>query len=311
MRTKQGSFFMSSGCKNETRKERTSFLTENARRVLATIRMTEITEKVSVDDSLGDVTVESISEAVRPAIEVVAPVDMHGGFEFEVNMGSRTLRVKVPDEGVMAGQKFIAWVMDDLAAVDEQTATLSGWKDTFFDCFRYGCCHPLFCLACWCAPCALGQVMTRIKLNLLANPRATDEKTFWTPFKFLFAMTAGYILIRVITQAIIDYKADCDDERDEEDSYPAWADAMETVRVLIFLAFFVFVTVLITKTRRFLRRKKNIPAENCGKIEDCCLAFWCPCCTICHMARSTGDYEKYGARCCSETGLDAEVPMYV
>ena len=290
-------------------------------------RQESISETEISNGSVG--VVEPVSAIVRPAVEVIAPANLEGGYRFHVNTGEgRTLQVEVPQGGVQEGQRFAAWVVDDVEGLQQlvqphDNAALR-WRDGFFECCRYGFCHPMCCLAFWCAPCVLGQVMTRAKLTILGNPKASsnNEKTFWTPFKILFALTALYIFIRGTTQTVIDYTVDFDDDDengnstqgrdsdDDEDSYPAWAEAIFFFRFLIFTAFSIFTLVLIIKTRRYLRHKDHIPAENCGKVEDCCVSFWCPWCTICHMARHTTNYDQVDARCCTDTGLPADAPMY-
>lgn len=305
----------------------------------------EVSETEISTGSVG--VIEAVSgAAIRPAVEVMAPVDLPEGYQFQVRTGHRTLDVQVPVGGVQAGQRFAAWVVMDGDITESlqqlvvqqsnyhhQNAALR-WRDGFFECFKFGFFHPMCCLAFWCVPCVLGQVMTRAKLTLLGNPRTTSssnhqqQPTFWTPFKFLFALTALYIFIRGATQTVINYTVDDDDDDDQgnndrtnstqsgdddddDDSYPAWADAILFFRFLIFCAFSIFTLVLMIKTRRHLRHKDHIPAENCGKMEDCCVSFWCPWCTVCHMARHTANYNQVEARCCTDTGLPDNAPMYV
>lgn len=278
-----------------------------------------------ISDGVNVAEPVAVAASVRPAIEVIAPVDMEGGYRFQVNTGGTrsrgTLQVEVPEGGVQAGQRFAAWVVGDFVGIDSLTplpprggAALK-WRDGFFECFKFGPCHPMCCLAFWCAPCALGQVMTRSKLNILGNPKTASSSsastTFWTPFKLLFAMTALYIFIRGVTQTVIDYTVDDDDDNNNDDeSYPAWASTIIFFRFLMFVGLAIFVLVLLIKTRRFLRHKDHIPAENCGKMEDCCVSFWCPWCTVCHLARHTADYNEFPARCCTDSGLPANTPLY-
>ena len=275
--------------------------------------------------------VETVSP-IRQAVEVVAPLDMPAGYQFRVNVNGRVLEAQVPDTaGVSAGQRFAAWILNDNGDYDDNvnlpqhttTNPSLTWRDGFFQCFRLGIFHPMFCLALWCAPCALGQVMTRVNLDIAGNPRTSNERMFWTPYKFLFAITTGYIVLRGVTETIIDAKVDDDrndddvfrnstdaSDDDDDDSYPAWAEAIIFFRFLVFLSFAIFTFVLITKTRQYIRRKDNIPAETCGKMEDCCVSVWCPWCTICHMARHTANYDQQGARCCTDTGLTENAPLY-
>mmetsp|Transcript_11217 Transcript_11217/g.21379 ORF Transcript_11217/g.21379 Transcript_11217/m.21379 type:complete len:325 (-) Transcript_11217:73-1047(-) len=284
--------------------------------------------EMELGSTAASVVVPVASTQIRPAVEVVAPVDMAAGFRFPVTLGMQVLQVQVPEggTGVVAGQRFAAWVIseqnDTTMMLDGEPAAV-GWRDGFFRCFKYGVCHPMLCLACWCTPCVLGQVMTRAKLDILANPRwpPTETTVFWTPFKFLWALTAAYIFMRGITEAIIDYKVDSNnnDDKDTEDTgddtdddeYPSWAETLIFFRFLVFLSFAIFILILMIKTRQFVRKKDHIPAETCGAMEDCCVSFFCPCCTVCHLARHTNDYDRYSARCCTDTGLADDAPFYV
>jgi Cys-rich protein (TIGR01571 family) len=100
-------------------------------------------------------------------IQVVAPSDMNGGFEFFVDAGDNmSYKVRVPDEGVKSGQQFHAIISSD-PIVKSKTAhyiPTGSWRDGICDCCSLGCGHPVFCLTCWCMCCSLGQVLTRMKM---------------------------------------------------------------------------------------------------------------------------------------------------
>ena len=116
------------------------------------------------------VTTAVVATVVKPApttqatVDVIAPTNMQGGYQFNVDQGGRLLKVAVPAGGVTAGQRFAALILDEGNAV---AGTSTGanphgiptrrWRDDLCDCCKLGCCHPLCCLSCWCTPCALGQ----------------------------------------------------------------------------------------------------------------------------------------------------------
>jgi Cys-rich protein (TIGR01571 family) len=221
--------------------------------------------------------------------------------------------VKVPSGGAVAGQRFAPEVIDrdgspsDYLQTNPHNVPTGHWRDALFDCFRHGCCHQLFCLGLWCAPCALGQIMTRSKLDVFANKQMDPDKTsrFWTPFKILVALTTVYWTIRFIVGGILEEKEDEDGSRDDD---PAWVEGLALFEFLFFMTFIIVVTVITVKTRRFLRRKHEISNECCGEMEDCCTSFWCLPCTVCQMGRHTADYERYPATCCTDTGLKRDIP---
>jgi Cys-rich protein (TIGR01571 family) len=247
--------------------------------------------------------------AQAAVVDVVAPTNLEAGYQFNVETGNGpALLVRVPNGGAVAGQRFAAEVIDcegspsDLnIKTNPHNIPTGHWRDALCDCFRLGCCHPLFCLTFWCTSCALGQIMTRAKLDVFGN-KQKDPKTYWTPFKILVALTTVYAIIRLVVGGILEKYEDASED-DGSDDDPAWVEGLAFFHFLLLLTFFIFVTVITVKTRRFLRRKHEISNECCGGTEDCCTSFWCLPCTVCQMGRHTADYGRYPASCCTDTGL--------
>ena len=81
-----------------------------------------------------------------------------------------------------------------------------------------------------------------------------------------------------------------------------------TVAHLIYWFFWIYVLVIMMRTRRYIRQIYRIPElrymEGNGDLEDCCLSFWCPCCTVAQMMRQTADYHTQEGACCTENGLE-------
>ncbi len=140
--------------------------------------------------------------------------------------------------------------------------------------------------------------MQRLNLTWLAEqaPAAQAASTFRTAFW----ITIVYLVVRIPLAYSTPWITDED--------ILAIVSGLDQ---LIGLLWFVFVLVLITKTRQHIRAKYSIPEKECKGCEDCCCGFWCGCCTIAQMARHTADYENYAARCCSETGLGPNAPTLV
>jgi hypothetical protein len=60
--------------------------------------------------------------------------------------------------------------------------------------------------------------------------------------------------------------------------------------VAVYLAELVLLTfILVRHARRLVRDKCSIPEKRCPGCEDCCYAFWFPCCTIAQMAMQVDD----------------------
>ena len=140
--------------------------------------------------------------------------------------------------------------------------------------------------------------MQRLNLTWLADAAPTTRAV--STFRTAFWITIVYIVVRIPLAYSKPFITD--------------DDTLHLILVLdqiIGLLWFVFVLVLITKTRKHIRDKYSINQKNCKGCEDCCCGFWCGCCTIAQMARHTADYENYAARCCSDTGLGPNAPAIV
>jgi len=74
--------------------------------------------------------------------------------------------------------------------------------------------------------------------------------------------------------------------------------------------FFVWILLIGIRLRGAVRRKFDIPTQNChcfdGAMEDCCCMLFCNCCSIIQLARQTHNEQKYPYNFSDESGL----PMY-
>lgn len=92
---------------------------------------------------------------------------------------------------------------------------------------------------------------------------------------------------------------------------PGWLIVVRVIRLVPQVLLCILVLTVTARLRCHIRNKYEIPAGECGDIEDCCCAFWCTPCTICQMARHTADFTKYPAQCCTDNGLSASAPNVV
>merc|ERR1711862_83948 len=84
-----------------------------------------------------------------------------------------------------------------------------------------------------------------------------------------------------------------------------------TMQAVSFL-FFIYTMYIITKTRKAVREKYDIPETYCpGGCEDCCCAFWCGNCVSAQMARHTADYDNDAAFYCTSTGIPKKYPVMI
>ena len=225
-------------------------------------------------------------------VEVIAPSNLPAGYQFQVDAGNgQTYLVQVPaGPGVTAGERFAAVVLSNSTPKASGIPT-GQWRDEWTNCCAYGWCHPQCCLSFWCATCAMGQIMTRLNLDWKADAFKTeaDKPSLpWTTFKITFLITTAYhILTRIFSITNLWY-----------------------LDMIISIAFVVYWTIIIGKTRKLVRETYNIPANDCGGegAQDWLCALFCPCCTACHVARHLTDFDATKAECCTDTGLGPNAP---
>ena len=232
-------------------------------------------------------------------VDVLAPSDLPAGFEFYVDDPATphvSLLVQVPAGGVLATQRFAAIVVREVNR-GSHNIPHGKWRDGLCDCWNLGCCHPQWCLTFWCSPCALGQVLTRLKLNLWSSPKQAVGMG-WTAFQILFAVQIIYVVVVPLLGAVTGYTF---------------------VNDVIFAMMFIFMLIVTLYLRQYVRNKYQIPEQTCcckedgccRGCEDFCCALWCQSCTICQLARHTADYHNYKAGCCTEDGLATGTPSVV
>eukprot|EP01083_Nonionella_stella_P079463 218079_1 len=233
----------------------------------------------------------------------------HKGYTFEAETNGQLFTVTVPIGGVEEGQKFSVPFpsgQDGYSGVAEPRSRVPAgyWKDDVCACCGLGLCHTVLWNA-WCCPLImLGQVMHRLKLTWTADAGGTTAQTSST-FRILF-------WIGIITWILINFVPYL--PRFFLDEYGQPTDAYFNVNFLcqaVVLVYAIYKTVLICKTRKYIREQYGIPEQQCHGCEDCCCSWWCSCCTLSQMARHTGDYDAYAGVCCNETGLPPHAPSIV
>ena len=82
-----------------------------------------------------------------------------------------------------------------------------------------------------------------------------------------------------------------------------WA-AVSGGQYLVYLILTIVGTYVLMTVRKIIRQKDNIPAAACGESEDCCCAFWCPCCTTIQMFVQGEIRCENGYKLCTEEGIE-------
>jgi Cys-rich protein (TIGR01571 family) len=191
------------------------------------------------------------------------------------------------------------------------------------ECSKYGFCHPICCLAFWCGPCALGQVMTRMKLDACGEPVLhTIPQTFCSTFKTLFTFTAivwtislplAIFLICALAyyNNMMKYYSNHYSYYGYYDPFLEWCYYYQWLFVWILfpvvIGWWIYFVVVMRRTRKFIRERYVIEGDCCG---DCCQSCCCIWCTTAQMSSHTVDYNRHRASCCNDIGLmyDIEDP---
>lgn len=266
-------------------------------------------------------------------VEVVAPCDLKAGYELTVEVQGIPFLVEVPEGGVEVGDRFIARVIKkldkrdadddeesgDLLSIDASSSKASipvgEWRDGLFNCFTYGWFHMSFCLAFWCSPLALGQVMTRLNLDGFARPKTNHKLGYrdvdFSPFHIMAFVFGTFILVdnvlSILTIPRISAAATSFDEYGQTiyttSEIPGWVIFFLLCRDILRILFFVYVVTMAIKTRKRLRQSYEIPDECCRGGEDFCYSFFCNSCSVSQMMRHTTDYYVEEPKCCSKTGV--------
>ena len=239
-------------------------------------------------------------------VEVVAPCRLQGDYELTVIVDGKSSRVIVPSRGVREGEIFLATVVNEkesdpqpkvnLAPADNETKSSreGSWRDRWSDCFTYGVCHPLVALSFCCTPLVLGQIMTRMNLNAVAEP-GSKKQGGWSTFRTMVAVLVCFIaldhFVSIVAMAMI------------HRTVLVYAESSVSPSILLLLAsrailrcsFVGYMIFLVARTRAQLRRRYSI-AQQCEG-EDWLCAFFCHCCTVAQMARHTADYRVQKVSC--------------
>lgn len=188
------------------------------------------------------------------------------------------------------------------------------WKDGLCDCCStIGCCHVSNCMALCFPRLLLAQILTRLKLDLCANPasdrRGNGPNTFRQMFILMVVFSLYQFFFSCATNPYLDEIGNEFDVRIRDNDCPRW---LLSLNWAITGAVAVYTFILLVKTRRAVRERYQIPARDCccccggaccdGLIEDAVVSFFCGCCSLGQMARQTTDYQRHGAACCTRDG---------
>lgn len=268
--------------------------------------------------------------AFQLEIPVVAPCDMEAGYTFIAQTASgEDIPVTVPEGGVRKGQVILSRsaspssIIGSLTNLTERSPLVQQnyvegtWKDEWWDCCRFGPFHVSLWNACLCPQILAAQIMTRLRLNWLADPVSSEQGSTRTFARVALIVTLYWILSTVTAPPVpVDVQAEDDVTAmliEVRNDLPQPSCLRFIFYHTVSIAFGVYTLVILTKLRHRVRRLYQIPPKqyfvcmnsdpNEIALDDCCMAFWCGCCSVAQLARQTADYSQEPAACCSSTGL--------
>ena len=236
-------------------------------------------------------------------VEFVCPCDLPENYEVEVEIDGQPRIAIVPPGGAREGETVTATVVPLSEAplqppspgyppkeepqmqqfpMKQQGALMpvpqGRWRNELCDCCSH-CGRPAFWVS-WCfGPVSLGQIMTRMNLNWCGDSEPSQDES---AFRFMLVATICFLVYFAVFIGLAYY-----------------------IAIIALVAFNIFVLVMMIRTRAHIRQKYGIQGS---ALEDCCLSYWCGCCTAIQMASHTADFNQYESQCCTPTGLGRNAP---
>lgn len=271
-----------------------------------------------------------------PTVRLASPGNLNAGYEFMARWEGRNIWVRVvgfffvrvgseqiswknltrpgalrsvhskPYTGAKQGEWFTAHVIKEDGKAPRSSKSHQiphgRWRDSVWNVCPNGMCHPMCCLAYFCTPVAIGQIMVRMKLDHLGRPLEKGQVS--AAFKICFVLNVFIVAVGLGTTSVdglffvwtifANFTS------------PLWTNAVNACQYGFFLVIYFFLFLVLMRTRAQIRRRYAIPELHCIGCEDVCCAFCNPWCAVLQMASHTADYKKHEALCCSQTGLTEE-----
>jgi Cys-rich protein (TIGR01571 family) len=234
-----------------------------------------------------------IPEMGFPMVDVVAPADLPGGYQFEAQINNKHFLATVPAGGIRKGQTF-SCLMKEMRDSD---IPVGRWKDGLFDCFHYGIAHPMLLNSILCPLIALSQVEGREELDVLGRRVAPG-----TPQTGIYSTRGTMILVLVLWVFLNTVIISGFELKLHNYVSPSPPDIISLVLVNGFMIFFTIYATINTRT--YIREKYHIEEDKKqSRFRDIMSAIFCLPLTIAQMGRHTAPYEEHMGACCNDTGV--------
>lgn len=154
----------------------------------------------------------------------------------------------------------------------------------------FGCCEDprLACTVCLCQCTATGQVYERAT----GSGCLCVSVVMWTLF----------VVAQVFNNTSTALRNEHERRWWSDGTYLAWAHVLAAFAGLAGLASMVVGTYFLCTARRLVRERDAIPEGTCGSCEDCCVSYWCGCCSMVQLLRQDR-VAGGGYRACTATAV--------
>ena len=264
-----------------------------------------------------------VCRAGTTTVRVRSPEDLNAGDRFEAAIGETRFTAVVPAGGARKGEIFETIAHPPPAAAAGAAATAAAvatpatdgfgvptgrWRTELCDCCdcsRRDCCQ--ICLMGTCCECVVeAQVMQRLGLGLGGCPVGGEGPRQRQQRHNNRNVCPKIVVVTVCLYAAAVVGAGFTWEREITGGVPP-------VYLLVW-AWSVFLLVAFTCARKSMRDRYRLPETCCrgaGALDDCCVTWWCLCCSSIQKASHTHDPKDHPYEPCSATGLPPTAPRIV
>lgn len=234
----------------------------------------------------------SSSENELPIVDVVAPSDLPGGYQFEAEINDKRFLATVPNGGIRKGQTFYCY----MKVTNDEGIPVGRWRDRPFDCFKYGFRHPMLLLSFLCPLLALAQVMERVGLDITGRKpiENTPQDGLWSPRGMAISILCFWAGLNLTIVSGLEFKLH---------SYVTVSAADFLSIILVNASMIAFTIKATINTRDSLMERYQIPIGRLGSRNETIKSIILFPLTIAQMGRHTTSYEHYEGVWCNATGF--------
>lgn len=245
-----------------------------------------------------------------PIVDVVAPADLPGGYQFEAELNGKRFLATVPHGGVQKGRTFYCYMIP----TDDSKILEGAWKDSPLDMFKFGYKHPMALNSLLCPLLGLSQVMERTGLDITGKkaPSDTPQLPLYTPRGMALSMIFVWVGLNITILSGLEIK---------NHVYLSISLADKFSLFLVNFSILAFTVYATINTRNYIMERYRIPVnEQCSRIDSVLQRYGVPInragsrietifsaiffpLTIAQMGRHTAPYEAYEGVCCHPTGV--------